>query len=548
MTRARISRRLGAVAIVLATALVGACSPPPPAGGTQSGGASAPASGGTKSLTVWLQQKPDAMSPFKAQTYGNSSILNLTQDYLAFADVDGKLQPRVATKWSMSADGKTLTMTIADQKFSDGTALTADDVVWSIVAQADPRVKSPTAAILKGVDGFAAYQAGSAQTLAGVKKVDDKTVSVTLAAPDAGFQYLFLSSNFWILPSKALKDQDMTKIADSDIWTTPGKVAGLGPMVMTANVTGQRVEFAKNPNFRNPIKFDKLTEVLATQDVATSMLRSGEIDLTLVAPTDVATVKGMSNVKTVQSDTPGYDRYAVNTTKAYLKNPLVRQGLLTAIDRAGIIKSVYAGQAQPWNSSFTSPKIKFADLNQYTYDVAKAKSLLQQGGWDPNQELVIWQVSGNDFRASVNQVVLKNLQDAGVKATIKPYDQAQQTQIITDKSYDIFMFGGGNYLADPSINSPMMSCAGAFPAGANLSFSCNPKIDELFAQATTVVDEAKRADLFNQAAKLENADVPQLWLARPTRVYAVGPKITGGVSGGDGIPNVLMTIENWTVA
>lgn len=550
----RVTRRGFAVAAAfVAASLMAACSPPPPAGGGAqtpgtSGAATAPAGGTTKSLTIWLQQKPDFMSPFKGQTYGNSSILLLTQDSLAYLDEKGELQPRVATKWNMSSDGKTLTMTIADQKFSDGTPMTADDVVWSINAYGNPATKSPTAAVLKSVEGFAEFQSGAAKSLSGVKKVDDRTVSVTLSAADSGFQYLFLGSNFWILPSKALADQDLTKIAESEIWTTPGKVAGLGPMTMTANVTGQRVEFAKNPNYRTPIKFDKLTEVLVTQDVATSQLRSGEIDLTLVAPTDVATVKGMTGIKTITADTPGYDRYAINNTLPKFANPKVKQGLLTAIDRAGIIKSVYSDQAVPWNSSFTAQKIKFDALNKYSYDPAKAKQLLTEGGWDFNTEVVIWQANGNAFRASVNQVVLKNWQDIGVKARINPQDQAQQTQVIPDKSYDVFLFGGGNYLSDPSINSPMMTCAGAFPKGAAVGYYCNPKVDELFTQAAATTDETKRADLLNQAAVISNNDVDQLWIARPTRVYAHSSKITGGLVGGDGIPNVLYSIHNWTVS
>jgi len=282
--------------------------------------------------------------------------------------------------------------------------------------------------------------------------------------------------------------------------------------------------------------------------VTSSQLRSGEIDLTLVAPTDVATVKGMTGIKTITADTPGYDRYAINNTLPKFANPKVKQGLLTAIDRAGIIKSVYSDQAVPWNSSFTAQKIKFDALNKYSYDPAKAKQLLTEGGWDFNTEVVIWQANGNAFRASVNQVVLKNWQDIGVKARINPQDQAQQTQVITDKSYDVFLFGGGNYLSDPSINSPMMTCAGAFPKGAAVGYYCNPKVDELFTQAAATTDETKRADLLNQAAVISNNDVDQLWIARPTRVYAHSSKITGGLVGGDGIPNVLYSIHNWTVS
>lgn len=541
------SRRtlLGLVATMTAATAMSACSPPANTQNTGSATGSAGSSDG-KTITAWLQQKPDSMSPLTGGTYGNNSVLMVTQDKLANVSSDGKVENRLMSEWSMSPDAKRLTLKLVEQQWSDGTPFTADDVVFTFNIHADPATKSPAGSLFRSVAGYDAVASGSAKELSGVKKVDDRTVEVTFSKAESGFPYTIFGGDLYILSKKALEGQDRATLATSAIWTKPGGVPGLGPFVMSNNVEGQRIEFTRNDKFRTPAKFEKLVESFVTQDVATQQLSSGEIDLTLVSPTDVKTVEGLSGVTLVRAESAGFDRYSVAQTKPYLKNPKVRQGLLTAIDREGIISSVYAGLAKPINTSFTSPKINSAGLKTYAHDAAAAKKLLQDGGWDFSRELQIWQASGNPQREAINQVVLKNLTDAGVKATIRPVDQTQVTDMLTKTSYDLFLFGGGNYVADPATNIPMLSCATAFPKGANLPGYCNEKVDALFDQSQQTSDEAARTALFQQAATLENADVSYLWIARPERVFAHSAKLTGGVKAGDGMPNALAYVADWT--
>lgn len=538
--RHRTAHGLLAALLTGAVALT-ACSPPAASG--------SPASSGNKSITVWMQQKPDTASALLAGTYGNGEILNVTQDMLVNVAADGTLEPRAATKWELAPDAKSLTLTLADQKWSDGTPFTADDVVFTLNLYANPAVKSPLATVLKPIAGYDEVASGATKELSGVKKVDDHSVRLDLKSPDVGFMYTLFGATIFVLQKAALSKEDPATVASSQIWLTPGKVPGLGPFTLSSYAPGQRAEFVKNPNFRKPVQFDKLVEVLVAQDVATQQLSSGEMDVALVAPTDVPTVQGMQGkgITTVTNEVPGFDRYTINQRRDYLKDPRIRQGILTAIDRAGIIKSVYSGQAKPINSSFTSKKVVKDGFAAYDYSPANAKQILTEAGWDFNREFVIREVNNNAQRQAVDQVVLKNLQDIGVKAAIKPVDQAQVNDMLGKGDYDIFLYGGGNYTADPSMNIPMITCANAYPKGANLPAYCNPKVDDLLSQAATTTDEAKRGQLLTEAGKLENADVSHLWIAQPSRMYAFSSKITGGVRGGDGMHNMLMSVQDWTV-
>ena len=499
-----------------------------------------------KSVTIWLQQKPDVMSPLAGSATGNDEAVKVMQDTLATAGPDGTLIPRVATKWEQAPDAKSFTVTIGNQKWSDGVPLTTDDVLYTFNTFANPAVKAPLASQLAPIQGYAAVASGAAKTLSGVTKVGTNQVKFTLAQPNSGFMFLLLSAIYYILPEHALKTVDPASLTDNPIWTKPGGPPGLGPFVMKANLVGQRVEFTRNPYFRTPAHFETLIESEVTQDVATQQLSSGEIDASLVAPTDLATVKGFSGVTFSENDSPGFDRYTINIRKPYLQNKLVRQAFLTAIDRAGIIASIYAGQATIDNTSFLAKGVDLSALDQYAYDPAKAKDLLKQANWNPSQKIQLVEANNNAQRASVDQVVLKNLQDIGVDASIKIIDQAQVGDALNG-DYDLFLYGGGNYVVDPSIDGPILSCATIYPAGANLPGYCSKDLDALFAKAQATTDQTQRLDLYSQAAKVENSDVPMLWLTRPQRTFALSSKITGGFVGGEGMSNAVVSIADWIV-
>ncbi|MCB4208416.1 ABC transporter substrate-binding protein [Arthrobacter sp. UM1] len=530
--------RAAAVVGVAALALT-ACAPPQSSNGN-------PAEDG-KAVTVWLQQKPDKASPLLAGTYGNSEVINAVHDKLVNVTPEGRLEPRVAKSWQLSQDARTLTIRLNDQKWSDGTRMTADDVVFTLNLYANKDVKSPLASVLKPIKGSAAVKDGKAKTLSGVSKTDDRTVKIELEKPDVGFMYTLFSQTFYVLPKHALEKEDPATVATSKIWVTPGKVPGLGAFTLSSFSPGQRAEFNRNPHFRTPVKFPKLVQTLVTQDAATQELASGELDVTLLQPIDVDTAAQWKDkgVETVQANSPGFDRYSINQRKPYLKDKRVRQGLITAVDRQGIIDSVYAGRATPINSSFTSATVKKDGFKDYAYNPQKAKQLLKDAGFDFSREFVIREVNNNAQRRSVDQVVLRNLRDIGVNAVIKPVDQAQVGSILSEGDYDLFLYGGGNYSADPSTNIPMITCDAAMPKGSNLPAYCNPKVDELLAAAAGETDRAKRAQMLTEAGRLENDDVSHLWIARPTRDYAYSSALTGGVRGGDGMPDLLLSAQDW---
>ena len=100
---------------------------------------------------------PVQLDPASASSDAELAILNAVYDYLVDVDHENKLQPRLATEWSVSSDGLTYTFTLAPNvTFHDGSPLTPTDVVWTFDRLRDPTLKLPTSDLYSNIDSITA--------------------------------------------------------------------------------------------------------------------------------------------------------------------------------------------------------------------------------------------------------------------------------------------------------------------------------------------------------------------------------------------------------
>src|SRR5215218_5232566 len=180
-----------------------------------------------------------SLDPAKASDLPGFTVIAVL--YGGLVRLDGSLQvvPSLAEEWSVSEDSLTYTFTLRDGiTFSDGTPVTADDVVWTFNHALDPTTGGWTGAyyftLIQGADEVAA---GTATEASGVKKVDDKTVAITIKEPAAYFLSSLVAG-----PSKILAK---ATAADPN---NEGKVTS-GPFVVQTWNHGQSLDLAPNPTF-----------------------------------------------------------------------------------------------------------------------------------------------------------------------------------------------------------------------------------------------------------------------------------------------------------
>ncbi len=130
-----------------------------------------------------------SLDPAKASDQQDFTVITFLYGGLVMLDGQLQVAPSLATEWTVSDDSLTYTFTLRDGiTFSDGTPITADDVVWTFNHALDPTTGGWTGAYyFTLIDGADEVAAGKATEVSGVKKIDDKTVAITIKQPAAYF-------------------------------------------------------------------------------------------------------------------------------------------------------------------------------------------------------------------------------------------------------------------------------------------------------------------------------------------------------------------------
>ena len=250
------------------------------------------------------------------------------------------------------------TLTLRDGlRFSDGSPLTADDVVFTFAVHLDPRVNSPQRDLLL-VNG---------QPIA-VTKLTSASVRVDLPAPYAPGERLF--DSFWILPRHKL-ERAYAEGRFAQAWTlgsTPADIATMGPFRLKQYVPGQRLILERNPYYwkrdeaGNPLPYLDRIEVAFVADQNAQLLRllSHEVAAAgRLRPEDLPRLE-QTPFLTVRDAGPGleYNFLFFNWNAAgprgdWFRSLKFRQAVAHAIDRDAIVRLVYQGRGSPIWSQVT---------------------------------------------------------------------------------------------------------------------------------------------------------------------------------------------------
>lgn len=506
---------------------------------------SPPAESGGKTVTAALTSEPSHLNPLGPFLAADTTVLALIQDTLLVADQSGTYRPRLAESWTMSPDARSFTFKLrTGQTWSDGEPFTAADVVFTLKTFADPKVASPQSTRLSNVQGYADLQSGKAATLAGVTATGDDTVTIKLSTPDAAFLSLLAAGMyFFILPEHVLGKIDPAKLMSDGWWKKQN--ASMGPFTFGELQPDQRVIVNKNPKFREPVAFDRLILNILTAEVATGQLGTGEVDITPVGPLEAQSVRRYDGVHVEQLQSPGFNRIAVNMRRDYLKDKRIRQAILYAMDRPGMLKAALGGNGTIINSAFLTGWATPPSLQQYAHNPTKARQLLKDAGWNPNQVLLAPYDSKQADRAAVLNILVENFKQVGVKVKLETFDPSGTSPLKTG-NWDLFIFGGGVYPIDPATLAPILICDQAFPKGGNISGYCNPALDQAMRDGIASADRGKRSVAYQRAALIENEDVPYLWTARPTGLVGLRDRVQGYVPWGD-FSLGMVDVSKWRI-
>ncbi len=391
---------------------------------------------------------------------------------------------------TISSDGLTYTFKMRhDVKSSNGDPVKADDFIysWNLAA----RAQGDYASVFQPVSGYDPVAAGKAQTMTGLKKIDDYSFSATLSAP-AGYWYTEVA--LW---TAYVVDQKVVTANGEDKWfSNPANLIGTGPFKVTARTPKQSIDFAPVPNWyggsTGPLTKVHI-EVVADQKAQLTKYESGNYSMIgyagqSVTPEDLIRYNTDPTLKTqltlkplARTDWIGFNLKTgpfagIDAGKAG------RHAFSTAIDRSQLIDiacskgtacsaatgGVITKGLQGYLGDGADPNVKF--------DAAAAKAEYQ--AWDPTGSKVkglVYTYNTNAF----NKAVCDNLasqwkQNLGVTVQCTGQDRASFFNARTKCSFPIFRHSWGADYDNPQDWFDFLFVTNAGSGGSCYS---NPALD-----------------------------------------------------------------------
>ena len=538
---------VAALAIAGAMALSGC-------GGSKSGSAKSSdttqTAAGKKILTIQLGPDVESIDPALNSAVDGANYILFAFDNLLKMDKDGKVVPGLAEKYEVSDDQLTWTFHLRDGlKWSDGSALTAEDFVYSWQRLVDPNVAAPYAQTVLGMvegydDAIGRPDADGNTTVdpdptkLKVEAPDEKTLIVHMAKPTPYFDKLaaFVS----LSPVK----KDVVE-ANPDGWSIdPKTYISTGPFKLTGWEPGSYLMFEKNENYwdADSIKLDGIKCLLMQDQNATfSAYESGDALMIKDVPTqEITTLKERSDFHI--DPILGTYYLDLNTTLDEFKDPKVREALSLALDRKYISETITSGTYTPasgfvsegvtdWQDKITD-KSAYINIDYHAGNLAKAKELLKEAGYENGVGLPEMVYSTND--ASYHKKIAEYLQQAwgelGLKVQVNIVEWKSFTPQRRSGNYQIARDGWVMDYNDPS-NILELALTGN---GNNNAKYSNPEFDALMSKAATEKNPQTRFGYLHQAEDFIMKDTAMVPLLYYNDFYLQSDKITGSWHSPDG--------------
>lgn len=393
----------------------------------------------TKTQITVPYNSDHTLNPFRCTDYGNRAILSLLYQGLFATDEHYESWPILCESYKVSWDMKTYTFAIADATFSDGSAVTADDV----------------SASLKTAQNSDVYR-GRFAHVEKISVTEENEVQIQLDIP---------CENLLIL-----LDVPIVKGGNGDTELPIGS----GPYVFTP---GEVPVLLRQSNWWSDATLPVTAEKINLMEAGTpAQLRDAFefSDLSMVAtdPGSDQYADFHSDYELWECENGEFVYLACNKNSKILKDAEVRQALLRAIDRESIVNEFYNGLATPsvLPASPHSPYYTEALANQYTYDPSILAGLMgnteEELPTDPDQEVELPElemlVNKDDaIRVRVANRIAEDLLACGIQVNITSYGGNDYPYTLQTHRYDVYL--GKTRL------SPNMDLSAFFKADGKLS-------------------------------------------------------------------------------
>jgi peptide/nickel transport system substrate-binding protein len=485
------------------------------------------------SLTEGIIGTPRFINPVLAVSDADRDLSALIYSDLLHPGENGEYLPSLAKSYSISNDGKVYTFVLNENaRFSDGTAVSASDVVFTINKIQDPALKSPLRASWDGVE---------------VSEVDARTVRFTLST---GYAPFIENLTVGILPKHLWQNVSNDEFSFSELNTEP---VGSGPFKIKSITRTQSgipssyelVPFAKYLPAKAYLSRITL-KFYQSEGALISALKAKQIEAASgLSPNNLSELEGLTIKRAPLNRVFG--AFFNQNQSEVLRDIDVRTALDMAVDRQDLIARVLGGFGIPLSGP-VPPNIidgsSVADAKSLAQGADAAHDYLLKKGWKPGEDGVLQKTTGSgktaitrrlSFSLSTGNVpelraAAEYLREAwgkiGAEVDVKIFDQGDLSQnVIRPRKYDALLFG--EVVGREADLYAFWDSSQRNDPGLNIALYANPAVDRALSQLRSTSNEEERRALYKTIQGELIKDIPAVFLYAPDFVYSVSNDIKG---------------------
>ena len=470
----------------------------------------------------------DTINPLISNNRNVQEVAKLIFEPLIQLDENYKPQPCLATEWAKSGDTSYIIKLRNDVKWQDGTAFTAQDVKYTIET-------------LKQISSIYSY---NVQHITNVEIIDNYSIRINLDTIIQFFEYNLI---FPIVSNNYFSGQD---IQNTDKNYTP---IGTGMYKIESN-SENTIVLKKNMNWWNISEKNAKVETInvnkySSMGEAYNAFKLGNIDILTTENINIEDNIGTIGYNKKEYYGREHDFIAINTAENFLSRIEVRKAISYAIDKSGIVTTVYGGKYYTADNPLDYGNWTFDSNSSSTgYNPDQAKQVLIEGGWSykngnwqkiENNRTIRLSInltvnSDNSEQVSVADLIKTSLENIGIHVNITRLNKTAFDNALNNRNYGMIITGTNSSLS-PSLVT-------YFGTG-NLANYQNEEANNLLNELLNLTDENKIKEDTNKLIEIYKNEIPyiSLYFNKVNVIYSTS--LIGEINPNQ--YNIFYGIENW---
>ncbi len=396
-----------------------------------------PEKGGTLRMSM---RKPHTLNPLLNEDVTVDGVLKLVFEPLFVLDKNQNIQPNLANGYLLGDDGKSVAVSIRDDaKWSDGTPVTADDLIFSLDTIKQASAGSIYRSALTNVSGY--------------HKTSDTTVIIEYASPFGGCVYNLC---FPVIPKHYYQGGNTI--------TSPQSMKPLGNGMYTFKDyrVVRDMHLTASSNFRGEPYIQNITvTVMKDKETEIAAFEQGLIDVLSVSPEEYGTINSQNQIETTPYISNQFEFLGFNFKNSALANKNIRQAIAYAVPMDNIIDNIYLGNAVQSITLVHPDSVlnSTEGVTQYSYNLNEARNLVAQTGLTQAQlTFTILVNEDNNERCETAELIASELNQIGMQVTVYRVPFDKYVNLLETDSFTMFL-GGTEFTSRVDLRTFLSSSA-----------------------------------------------------------------------------------------